>query len=126
MNNKMVSFVIPVYHNEKSLSILHEKISEVFASQLPNFDLEIVFVNDGSTDGSGEELKRIKLKDKRVKIVSFTRNFGQMAAILAGFEYVTGDYIINVSADLQDPIEIVPQLVQKAESGVEIVIAHRE
>jgi glycosyltransferase involved in cell wall biosynthesis len=120
-----ISFVIAVYHNEGALSKTHEKIRSVFASDLAQHDYEIVFVDDGSQDGSLQEILALRKQDSRVKIITFTRNFGQMAAMLAGFKEATGDAVINISADLQDPVELIPQMVEKWREGAEIVICYR-
>ena len=112
-----ISFVVAVYHNEGALSKTHEKIKSVFASDLPQHDYEIVFVDDGSKDGSLREILSLREQDSRVKVITFTRNFGQMAAMLAGFNEATGDAVINISADLQDPVELIPQMVEKWQGG---------
>lgn len=120
-----ISFVIAVYHNEGALSKTHEKIQSVFASDLVEHEYEIVFVDDGSQDGSLEEILTLRKEDPRIKIITFTRNFGQMAAMLAGFKEATGDAVINISADLQDPVELIPQMVEKWREGAETVICYR-
>ncbi|MCK9293998.1 MAG: glycosyltransferase family 2 protein [Desulfobulbaceae bacterium] len=120
-----VSFVIAVYHNEGALSKTHEKIRSVFLSELAQHDYEIIFVDDGSKDGSLAEILYLREKDNRVKVITFTRNFGQMAAMLAGFKEATGDAIINISADMQDPVELIPLMVEKWQTGSEIVICFR-
>lgn len=120
-----ISFVVAVYHNEGALSKTHEKIRTVFSNELAHHDYEIVFVDDGSKDGSLREILSLRKHDPRVKVITFTRNFGQMAAMLAGFKEATGDAIINISADLQDPIELIPQMVEKWQGGSEIVICYR-
>ena len=120
-----ISFVIAVYHNEGALSKTHEKIQSVFSSGLEQHEYEIVFVDDGSTDGSLQEILKLKEHDDQIKVITFTRNFGQMAAMLAGFKEATGDAIINISADMQDPVELIPQMVEKWEEGSEIVICYR-
>lgn len=120
-----ISFVVAVYHNEGAISKTHEKIQSVFARELTNHDYEIIFVDDGSEDGSLAEILNLKEQDPRIKAITFTRNFGQMAAMLAGFREATGDAVINISADLQDPVELIPQMVDKWVSGSEIVICHR-
>lgn len=120
-----ISFVIAVYHNEGAISKTHEKIRSVFEGPLSHHEYEIVFVDDGSKDGSLEEILSLKAHDTNVKALTFTRNFGQMAAMLAGFKEATGDAIINLSADLQDPVELIPQMVERWETGSEIVICHR-
>ena len=120
-----ISFVVAVYHNEGAISKTHEKIQSVFSKELAQHEYEIVFVDDGSKDGSLQEILRLKEQDSRIKAISFTRNFGQMAAMLAGFKEATGDAVINISADLQDPVELIPQVVEKWQAGSEIVICYR-
>jgi polyisoprenyl-phosphate glycosyltransferase len=120
-----ISFVVAVYHNEGAISKTHEKIQSVFASDLPLHEYEIIFVDDGSQDGSLKEILNLREKDSRVKALTFTRNFGQMAAMLAGFKEATGDAVINISADLQDPVELIPQMLEKWQGGAETVICYR-
>jgi dolichol-phosphate mannosyltransferase len=120
-----ISFVVAVYHNEGALSKTHEKIQSVFANDLAHHEYEIVFVDDGSRDGSLQEVLSLREQDPQVKVITFTRNFGQMAAMLAGFKEATGDAVINISADLQDPVELIPQMVEKWQGGSEIVICYR-
>jgi len=120
-----ISFVIAVYHNEGAISKTYEKIQTVFSNELIEHEYEIVFVDDGSTDGSLQEMLDLREQDHRIKIIAFTRNFGQMAAMLAGFKEATGDAVINISADLQDPVELIPKMVKQWQAGSEIVICHR-
>src|SRR5438045_7224037 len=123
---KRISFVIPVFRNERAVTLTYQHIRQVLASDLARYAYEIVFVDDGSDDGSLAELLAIKANDANVRVVSFTRNFGQMAAILAGFKQATGDLIVQVSADLQDPISLVPPMVAEYERGSEVVACHRD
>lgn len=120
-----ISFVVAVYHNEGALTKTHEKIKSVFSNVLTHHEYEIVFVDDGSKDGSLQEIFNLREQDPQVKVITFTRNFGQMAAMLAGFKEATGDAVINISADLQDPIELIPQMVEKWQEGSETVICYR-
>ena len=120
-----ISFVVAVYHNEGALSKTHGKIRSVFSRELAQHEYEIIFVDDGSKDGSLREILSLREQDPRVKVITFTRNFGQMAAMLAGFREATGDAVINISADLQDPVELIPQMVEKWQAGSEIVICYR-
>jgi glycosyltransferase involved in cell wall biosynthesis len=120
-----ISFVVAVYHNEGAISKTHEKIQSVFSTELAHHEYEIVFVDDGSKDGSLQEILHLREHDPRVKVITFTRNFGQMAAMLAGFKESTGDAVINISADLQDPVELIPQMIDQWQGGAEIVICHR-
>lgn len=120
-----ITFVVAVYHNEGALSRTHEKIRAVFQNEVAHHEYEIVFVDDGSKDGSLREIMNLREQDPRVKVITFTRNFGQMAAMLAGFKEATGDAVINISADLQDPVALIPQMVETWKGGAEIVICHR-
>lgn len=120
-----ISFVIPVYRNERAVSLTYAKIKGALAQDLSAYAYEFVFVDDGSDDNSLAELQRLRTDDPQVRIISFTRNFGQMAAILAGLKYATGDIVVHLSADLQDPVELVPRMVKAFEDGSELVIGHR-
>lgn len=120
-----ISFVIPVYRNERAVTLTYQKILGALANDLSAYDYEFVFVDDGSDDGSLAELLRIREQDPKVRVISFTRNFGQMAAILAGLKGATGDLVLHLSADLQDPVELIPRMVRDFEAGSELVIGHR-
>jgi len=124
-DDKTISFVIPVYRNERAVTLTYQKIKGALASDLPGYAYEFVFVDDGSDDGSLDELLRLRDGDPHVRIISFTRNFGQMAAILAGLKGATGDLVLHLSADLQDPVELIPRMVRDYEGGSELVIGHR-
>jgi len=123
---KRISFVLPVYRNERAVTLTYQQIRQVMTSDLQRYSYEIVFVDDGSDDGSPAELAAIKAGDEHVRVVTFTRNFGQMAAILAGLKQASGDLVVQLSADLQDPIALVPQMVAEHERGSEVVACHRE
>jgi polyisoprenyl-phosphate glycosyltransferase len=120
-----ISFVVAVFHNEGALSKTHEKIQSVFSNELAQHDYEIIFVDDGSKDGSLQEILTLRNQDSRIKAITFTRNFGQMAAMLAGFKESNGDAVINISADLQDPVELIPEMIDKWQHSSEIVICYR-
>src|ERR1700752_3580669 len=98
-----ISICFAVYQNQGALPILHQQITEEMSVNFPNDTYELLFVNDGSKDNSLNELIELKKKDNHVQIISFSRNFGQMAAILAGWEHATGDATINMATDLRDP-----------------------
>ena len=123
---KRISFVIPVYRNERAVTLTYRQIRDVMQADLSRYAYEIVFVDDGSDDGSLAEILAIRDGDANVRVITFTRNFGQMAAILAGFQHAAGDLVIQLSADLQDPISLVPRMVAEYENGAEIVACHRE
>ncbi len=121
-----ISFVIAVYNNEGAITETYTQIQAVFSSELLEHEYEIIFVDDGSEDGSLAEILKHKKNDDGVKAITFTRNFGQMAAMLAGFRAATGDAVINISADLQDPTSLIPEMVSKWVEGAEIVVCFRE
>jgi polyisoprenyl-phosphate glycosyltransferase len=123
---KRISFVIPVYRNERAVTATYDQIHQVCTADLREYAYEIVFVDDGSDDGSLDELLALRARDQNVRVISFTRNFGQMAAILAGFRQASGDLVIQLSADLQDPISLVPRMIAEHERGSEVVVCHRE
>ena len=120
-----ISFVIPVYRNEGAITLTYRKITAAVAADLPAYTCEFVFVDDGSDDGSLQEMLALRHADPRVRIISFTRNFGQMAAILAGLKAASGDLVLHLSADLQDPVDLIPRMVRDYEAGSELIIAHR-
>lgn len=122
---KTLSIVIPVFNEEKNISALYKSLL-LEISKLEIFNYEIVFVNDGSTDHSLEEIKIISQNDSKVKYIDFSRNFGQQVALSAGIDYAKGDYIILMDADFQDPPELIPELVSLAEEGNDVVYAKRK
>jgi glycosyltransferase involved in cell wall biosynthesis len=118
-----LSFVIPVYRNAGSIKPTHEKLIAVLSPLqiVPEF----IFVNDGSDDTSMEELLLLHEKDSSIKVLCFSRNFGQVAAVIAGLKEVSGDAVVVMSADLQEPITLIEEMIAKWKSGNEIVIGHR-
>ena len=119
----MISFVIPVFRNSGSLDPSYQRIRNLM--QKTGYDYELVFVNDGSDDNSLSELLDLHEKDAKVKVISFSRNFGQVAAVTAGFRAASGACCIMMSADLQDPIEKAEEMILKWETGCEIAICYR-
>lgn len=126
MNNPKISFVIPVYNNQGSIQLTFNDIAQLVSEKLRGFTLEVIFVNDGSADGSLAEIKDLKKDQAAVKYLSFSRNFGQVPAIIAGAKVSTGDITIIMSADRQDPIALVEQMVEEWKAGNKIVIGSRE
>lgn len=127
-NKKLISICFAVYNNEGALTILYNRAVKAIESNFPQYDFELVFVNDGSKDNSLAELLKLKnnTNDNRIKIISFSRNFGQMAAILAGWHYAKGDAVINMAADLQDPPEQCVAMIKEWEKGSDVVISYRK
>lgn len=119
------SIIIPVYFNEENLWPLYEDIRQKFISKI-DFEYELVFVNDGSLDGSYRVLKEIASTDENVKIISLSRNFGSHAAMLCGLEKCTGDCAIIKAADLQEPTELLLEMIEKWEAGDNVVLAVRK
>lgn len=120
-----ISVCFAVYQNEGSLTPLYERMAHELKTNFPDYDYELLFVNDGSRDNSLSELLSLKERDNKIKIINFSRNFGQMAAILAGWENATGDCVINMAADLQDPPEQCTLMLKEWQQGNDIVISYR-
>lgn len=121
----LLSFVIPVYNEESTIPIFYDAIQSFKASVDSKYRFELVFVNDGSTDESLKVLKILAGRDRQVKVVSFSRNFGKEAALFAGLESSSGALVIPIDVDLQDPLPVVLQLIQKFEEGFDVVLAKR-
>lgn len=123
---KKISLVIPVYQNEKDVTRTFNEIKALFSNELKAYEFECWFINDGSTDGSLLEIKDLHAQFPSVfKYLSFSRNFGQIAAIAAGLKETKGDACIIMSADLQDPPSLIVNMVEKWESGKQVVICTR-
>jgi len=122
---KKISLVIPMYYEELVVEEWYKRVSKVL-KVLQNYKYEIIFVNDGSKDKTLELLEEIAEKDNNVKIISFSRNFGHQAAVTAGLKEVTGDVIIIIDADLQDPPELIPDMISLWEQSNEIVHGKRK
>lgn len=122
----LISITIPVYQNEGSLKPLHERIVKAISKTSIKTEYEIIFVDDGSTDNSIKELLEIKKKDSNVTIIKLSRNFGQHAANNAAFKHVKGDIIVNMSADLQDPPELITAMINHLINKCDIVLAVRK
>jgi polyisoprenyl-phosphate glycosyltransferase len=124
---KKVSVVIPVYYNEQSLPLLYEQLVEVENQLLQkSMQLELIFVDDGSGDCSLEELRKIKQQRADTKVIKLTRNFGAIHASKTGFHFVTGDCFMILAADLQDPPELILEMVQRWLNGAKYVVCARQ
>lgn len=122
---KKVSFIFPIFNEEAVLDKLYEKMAQIFSQIKDKYEVEMICVDDGSKDNSLEKLINIHKKDSRVKVVGFSRNFGQQMAITAGLDYCEGDAAIVMDADLQDPPAVALDLIEKWEEGFEVVYAQR-
>lgn len=123
----LYSVVVPVYNSEHTLHELYERVSKVFDETLHE-EFEMILVDDGSRDHSYEVMEELHDKDNRVKIIQQARNFGQHPALLCGFQYVKGDFIITMDDDLQHPPEEIPKLVKviNERDDVDVIIAKYE
>lgn len=119
-----ISVVVPVYYNEPSLPELHRQFCAI-ASKFDDLEFEYIFVDDGSGDNSFQVLQSIAAQDPRVKVIKLVRNFGSNLAILAGFTHAQGDCSIVITADLQDPPELIVDLIERWRAGSEVVLAVR-
>ncbi len=124
---KKISIIIPAYNEEESLPFLIKKLEEIMnLEELKKYEFEILFVNDGSRDNTLNLIKKYREEDPRVSYVDFSRNFGQEVAMAAGIDYATGDCAIFMDADLQDPPELIPQMVKFWEEGYDDIYARRK
>ena len=114
---KKISIVVPCYNEEESLPLFYKEVNKVTEKMKAKAEFEFVFVNDGSKDNTLEELRNLAKKDKKVRYISFSRNFGKEAGMLAGLENATGDYITTMDADLQDPPTLLEEMFDTLESG---------
>ena len=119
-----VSIVVPVYFNQASLPTLHHRLQDI-ATQFAGSEFEFIFVDDGSADNSFKVLKELAERDARVKALRLVRNFGSNVAILAGLAHAQGDCVAVISADLQDPPELIPEMISKWQAGTRVVLAAR-
>jgi glycosyltransferase involved in cell wall biosynthesis len=122
----LLSIVIPIYNEQATLLELYRRLTHVLSQNLAELAYEIVFVNDGSTDGSIQMLIELHADDPAVKVVNLSRNFGHQAAITAGLDYAKGDAVICMDGDVQDPPEFIPTLVARWRDGNDVVYAVRK
>lgn len=121
---KTITVLVPCYNEEKSMDILYARLQKVIEG-LPVYRFTILLVNDGSKDNTLEKMKELHAKDSRVSYLSLSRNFGKENAMLAGLDYAEGDAVILMDADLQDPPELIPQMIAEWEKGYDDVYARR-
>lgn len=127
---KKISLLIPVYNEETSLDALHDALCPLLDNSHPGlkgaiYEWEVIFVDDGSTDASLNKLKKLNSQDKRLRYISLSRNFGKENALLAGIDRVTGDAMVIMDADLQHPVDTVPEMICEWEKGYEDVYGRR-
>src|SRR5437762_3467734 len=119
----LISLVLPVYNEEEVLPLLMPRLRQLL-ERLP-CKAEVIFVNDGSKDRTAEILAREASDDLRIKVLDFSRNFGHQVAITAGTDFAQGDVVVIMDADLQDPPEVIDQMVEKYREGFDVVYGQR-
>lgn len=124
-NMKKISVVIPMYNEEEVVKTSYLRIQKVLEN-LEAYDYEMLFIDDGSKDKTLSILQELAEENKKVKVISFARNFGHQAAVTAGIQFVTGDAIVIIDADLQDPPELLPEMIALWEKGNEVIYGQRK
>ena len=122
--NKLLSLIVPVFNEEEVLPVSYARMSAAMQA-LTGYDYEIIYVNDGSRDGTMKQLRAIAKEHKEVRVISFSRNFGHQLAVTAGMDNARGDALIIIDADLQDPPEVIAELVKAWENGADIAYGKR-
>lgn len=122
--NKLLSLIVPVFNEEEVLPASYARMSAAMQA-LTGYDYEIIYVNDGSRDGTMKRLRAIAKEHKEVRVISFSRNFGHQLAVTAGMDNARGDALIIIDADLQDPPEAIAELVKAWENGADIAYGKR-
>lgn len=124
---RRISILVPCYNEQDSLPLFYDELNRIMTDErLSGYEWEMLFVNDGSKDNTLAVLKLLREKDERVSYIDLSRNFGKEKAMLAGFDYVTGDCMIIMDADLQDPPSLIPEMVEWWEQGFDDVYAKRK
>ncbi|HBK3063921.1 glycosyltransferase family 2 protein [Citrobacter freundii] len=118
-----ISLVVPVFNEEATIPIFYKTVREF--EELNEYEVEIVFINDGSSDSTESIINALAVSDKLVVPLSFTRNFGKEPALFAGLDNATGEAVIPIDVDLQDPIDVIPRLIAKWRDGADMVLAKR-
>ena len=122
--NKLLSLIVQVFNEEEVLPVSYARMSAAMQA-LTGYDYEIIYVNDGSRDGTMKQLRAIAKEHKEVRVISFSRNFGHQLAVTAGMDNARGDALIIIDADLQDPPEVIAELVKAWENGADIAYGKR-
>jgi dolichol-phosphate mannosyltransferase len=122
MQSFLLSIIVPVYNEEKNITPLLERLLPI----AKEYQYEIIFVSDGSTDGTANEIKKHAQNNNHIKFINFYRNFGHQMALTCGYRFAKGDCVITIDADLQDPPEIIHEMIAKWKTGVKVVYAKRK
>ena len=118
-----VSLIVPVFNEEQAISLFYQAVRREL--RLDPAEVEIVFINDGSSDRTAEQAAALAESDDQVMLINFSRNFGKEPALFAGLEHATGDAVIPMDVDLQDPISVIPLLIEQWQKGADVVLAKR-
>ena len=124
-NKKLITILVPAYNEEDVLYMLYERLTKIM-NTLPNYDFEVLLINDGSKDNTLNIMKELRNHDNRFCYLNLSRNYGKETAMIAGLDYTKGDAVIIIDADLQDPPELIPQMVEYWEQGYDDVYAKRK
>jgi len=120
----LISIIIPIYNEENNIQPLYTNLQETM--EKCEFAWEVIFINDGSLDSSGQKLEGLSQMDKRIKVINFRKNYGQTAAMMAGFDFAAGQLIISMDGDLQNDPNDIPKLIEKIEEGYDICSGWRK
>lgn len=118
-----ISLIVPVFNEEQAIGLFYQAVRREL--RFEQGEVEIVFINDGSSDRTAEEVKALAQVDEQVLLINFSRNFGKEPALFAGLEHATGDAVIPMDVDLQDPISVIPRLIEEWQKGADVVLAKR-
>jgi glycosyltransferase involved in cell wall biosynthesis len=121
---KLVSYVFPIYNESGNIDLLYKTMAELI-KPVTKYDFEIIFINDGSRDDSLDKLIAVQHKDDRVSVINFSRNYGHQLAVTAGLDHASGDAVIIMDSDMQDPPRVSLELLKKWEEGYDVVYAQR-
>ena len=125
MHSKLISIIVPVYNEESSLPFFFERIRKIFDNLETKYRFKVLLVDDGSRDRSWKMIRDISQSDERFSGIRLSRNFGHQAALSCGYEFASGDALVSIDSDLQDPPEVIPELIRRWEEGNRVVLAVR-
>ncbi|SEL27570.1 Glycosyltransferase involved in cell wall bisynthesis [Pseudomonas sp. NFIX51] len=118
-----ISLIVPVFNEEQAIGLFYQAVRREL--RFEQGEVEIVFINDGSSDRTAEEVKALAQMDEQMLLINFSRNFGKEPALFAGLEHASGDAVIPMDVDLQDPISVIPRLIEEWQKGADVVLAKR-
>lgn len=126
MKKKLISIICPVYNEEKNVLDFYSRTESAIAPLSKRYRFEYIFTNNRSTDGTADAIRKIHRRDSRAQLITFSRNFGYQASVLAGLTFAKGDASIVIDADCEDPPELIPQFIEKWEAGYQVVYGIRK